>query len=118
MSVPSASSAQIDSRVTTQKVSAGAAAGAALFTIIVFLGFGAAIFIFVPIIGWVFGPLIAIVGLVAVSKGGANGAKANCPYCGLETKVLSKPGNVGRCLKCRNDYVYRDGQLSQIKKGV
>jgi hypothetical protein len=90
----------------------GAASGAALFCFF----FGFTIFVLIPYIGWIVGALIMIASAGVLGFLFYHGPTyvGNCPYCGTR-RLAGEPGTIGKCTKCQNHFVHRDGLLVKDK---
>jgi hypothetical protein len=89
-------------------VRGGAASGVALFCFF----FGFTIFVLIPYIGWIVGAIIMIASAGVLGLLFYHGPTyvGNCPYCGTR-RPAGEPGSVGKCPKCQNHFVHRDGLL-------
>jgi hypothetical protein len=90
----------------------GAASGVALFCFF----FGSTIFVLTPYIGWIVGALIMIASAGVLGFLFYHGPTyvGNCPYCGTR-RLAGEPGTIGKCTKCQNHFVHRDGLLVKDK---
>lgn len=108
---------EIDSTVTKKEAPPFLERAGLSFLTASFAFFTGLILLFVPLIGWIIGPIVMIASLFTL--GNMFSAKpsyvGNCPYCGCSVDA-GNPGTVTKCLMCKNRFVHRDGQLWKIEK--
>lgn len=79
-----------------------------------FLAFslGSAVFLFVPVLGWICGPMLMLWSVIEILKmfSKAPSYSGTCPYCGNPVGA-GRPGAVRKCIRCKNRFVHRDDRL-------
>jgi len=90
---------------------------ASRIAIAVFLLFTGVALFFIPILGWVLGPILIYGAFHELLKSPKAAWRGACPYC-QTTHEVEEGVAVQKCLICKNRFTSRDGEFAKLESST